>query len=169
MWVETIQQSLPEHASDITDALGILFDNTKIDEVDAHGCALSAALVALNGDLAFEIQMDGPLMGRDERKLAKFAAIKATTDSVHNNFIYTSEDLIESNPAYFWNESLKVDDYMTSKSFIMYDLSAAIVARDPVGIRNNILALKEQEVTDEQISYIAQVASIVSSINRVII
>ena len=55
-WVEQIKNSIPDHAKDIRLNLDAVINRSGLDEVDAHACALAAAIAAGNGELAFEIQ-----------------------------------------------------------------------------------------------------------------
>lgn len=76
-WINDVADSLPEHSASFGVELSELFNDlnhTGISEIDAHACALTAAVIAGNGELAYEIGMNGPLIGTSEREAAKAAA-----------------------------------------------------------------------------------------------
>jgi alkyl hydroperoxide reductase subunit D len=55
-WVETVKESIPDHAKDIKLNLDNIMKNHGLEPVDAHACAYAAAIAASNGGLAFEIE-----------------------------------------------------------------------------------------------------------------
>jgi hypothetical protein len=66
-WVDVVKTSIPEHLSYLERNFEIAMTQHGLDEIDAHGCALAAALASGNAELAFEISMNGPLFGKDEQ------------------------------------------------------------------------------------------------------
>ena len=83
-WVEEVKNTIPEYAEIVADRLVVAMSNSLLDEKIAHGCALAAAAATANGGLAFEISMNGPLFGSDEREIAKKAAVLVTLESALN-------------------------------------------------------------------------------------
>ena len=80
-WIDAVAESLPEHSSALGEQLRGSFDNlpSTLSLVDAHAVALVAAISSGNGELAFEIGMNGPLMGTEQRETAKATAVKVYT------------------------------------------------------------------------------------------
>ena len=59
-WVDQVKESIPDHAKDIKLNLDAVINRSGLDEVDAHACAMAAAISAGNGELAYENGMNGP-------------------------------------------------------------------------------------------------------------
>jgi alkylhydroperoxidase family enzyme len=167
-WVDVVKTSIPEHLSYLERNFEIAMTQHGLDEIDAHGCALAAAIASGNGELAFEISMNGPLFGRDERELVSQAVVSMSIDSVYLSYLDAS-DIAEYNspkphPLEIF-EPIMTDE--TGKTAV-YAFAAAIVLK-----QNRAFALvdllKSRNYTREQIQDIATIAAVVSSINKVII
>ena len=91
-WVANVKESIPDHSKDIKLNLDAVINRSGLDLVDAHACALAAAIAAGNGELAFEIQMNGPLMGAEEREAAKSAASLMGQNNVWYPFVEMAGD-----------------------------------------------------------------------------
>jgi hypothetical protein len=167
-WVDAVKASLPEHLSQLERKFEIAMTQHGLDEIDAHACALAAATASGNGELAFEISMNGPLFGKDERELVAQLVANMSIDDVYLSYLdavdiaeYTSHrsHSLES------LESIRNDE--TGKA-AMYAFAVAIVLKHS---RSFVLIelLKERKFTREQIHDIANIAAVVASINKAII
>jgi hypothetical protein len=76
-WIDDVKGTIPEYAESVAETLQYSIDDAvaQLDEITVHGCALAAATATANGGLAFEISMNGPLFGSDEREIAKKVAV----------------------------------------------------------------------------------------------
>ena len=167
-WIDAVKMSLPSHVSQLERNLDIAMNQHGLDEIDAHCCALAAAIAAGNGELAFEISMNGPLFGRPERELVTQAVVSMSIDSTYLEYL-DAGDIVEynspkSHPLEIF-EPIMTDE--TGKAAV-YAFAAAIVLK-----HNRAFALiellKNRNFTREQVQDIATIASVISSINKVVI
>lgn len=167
-WVDVVKTSIPEHLSYLERNFEIVMTLHGLDEIDAHACALAAAIASGNGELAFEISMNGPLFGRDERELVSQAVVSMSIDSVYLSYLDAADIAGYSSPKPHpleLFEPIMTDE--TGKA-AMYAFAAAIVLKQS---RTFALVelLKNRNYTREQIQDIAAIASVVASINKAII
>lgn len=167
-WIDAVKMSLPSHVSHLERNIDIAMNTHGLDEIDAHCAALAAAIAAGNGELAFEISMNGPLFGRSERELVTQAVVSMSIDTVYLAYL-DAVDIAEYNSPK--SHSLEVfEPIMTDETgkAAVYAFSAAIVLNHS---RTFALAelLKERNYSREQVQDIANIAAVISSINKVVI
>jgi len=167
-WIEKVRDSIPDHCKDIRLNLDSIMRTTELDEVDMHACAFAAAIAANNGELAFEISMDGPLMGTPEREAAKTAAALMGMNNVFYPFIEMAGDPdLKGLPP-----GLRMNAYATyggvsKKKFEMYALAASIVGKCHFCVKNHYDVLKKEGMTVQQLQIVGKIASIIAAINKV--
>ena len=167
-WIDAVKSSIPEHLSHLERNFETVMTQHGLDEIDAHACALAAAIASGNGELAFEISMNGPLFGRDERELVSQAVVSMSIDSVYLSYLDAADIAGHSSPK---PHPLEIfEPIMTDETgkAAMYAFSAAIVLKQS---RTFALVelLKNRNYTREQVQDIAAIASVVASINKAII
>ena len=155
-WIDQVVLSMPEYAIEIGSELDTLFNDSTLDEVDIHACALSAAISANNGPLAFEISMNGPLRGSDEREVAFKAASFMGRNNLWNRFTKIAG-----------GDTIVTTDDTNQKKFEMYALASSIVGEDSVSIKSYMSSLEKQGLNTEQLQSIAKIACIVVAIGKV--
>ena len=112
-----------------------------------------------NGGLANEIAMNGPLFGRDERDIAKTAAVSVAMLDTYYSF---------ANSAVGPSPAITVSYTGTDHTkFVMYSLAAAVT------LKSNYTALYVDQllfegVTEQEIQDIAKIAAIISAINKIV-
>lgn len=165
-WVDMIAGSIPDHCEDIKVNFREAFSETSgLTIVDAYSCALAAAIVTMNGELAFEIEMDPELTGKEERTAAKTAASLAAlmvtyldaTDGIDGN--ETQLTLGE------WKKNVKVDEIKVG----MYIFSAAVALRSRPLIAEYRTLLNAAGATDQQLQSIIKIAATTAAINKIAI
>jgi len=169
-WIDEIKNSIPEHASDIADSLDLVFNDNELDEIDAHACALASAISAGNGELAFEISMNGPLLGSAEREAAKTAAALMGM----NNVYYSFSDSEAGHEIKSLAPNLKTDSYgafggVSEKQFEMYCLACSIANRSDYCVKLHSQALKGLGLNTVQLQSIARIVAVVSAIGKIAI
>ena len=167
-WVNLVKNSIPEHLSHLERNFEIAMTQHGLDEIDAHACALAAAIASGNGELAFEISMNGPLFGRDERELVAQAVVSMSIDNVYLSYL-DAVDISEYNSPR--SHSLEImEPIVTDKTdkAAMYAFAAAIVLKHSRSF-TLVEMLKGRKLTREQVQDIANIAAVVSSINKAII
>ena len=169
-WVDQVKESIPDHAKDIKLNLDAVMNRSGLDEIDAHACALAAAIAAANGDLAFEISMNGPLMGTDEREAAKTAAALMGMNNVYYPFVEMTEDAdLKGLPP-----GLRMNAYATyggvsKKKFEMYALAASIVGKCQFCVKNHYDLLKKEGMTVTELQMVGKIAAVVAAIGKIVI
>jgi hypothetical protein len=167
-WINAVKNSIPENLSHLERNFEIVMTQHGLDEIDAHACALAAAIASGNGELAFEISMNGPLFGRNERELVSQAVVSMSVDSVYLSYLDAADIADYSSPK---PHPLEIfEPIMTDETgkAAMYAFAAAIVLKQS---RTFALVelLKNRNYTREQVQDVAAIASVIASINKAII
>lgn len=161
-WVETVSSSIPDHSTDVKTTLVKVMKTQNLTEIDAHACALAAALISGNGELGFAIEMFGPLQrARSEVNIAKSAATTANMHSIVDEFIQQScskefTNQIENTVAYPGLET----------KFAMYSLAAGVIINTSHA-KKHVAALFGQGVSIEAIEDIVTIAAVVNTIGKI--
>jgi hypothetical protein len=167
-WVDAVKASIPEHLSHLERNFEIAMTQHGLDEVDAHACALAAAIASGNGELALEISMNGPLFGKDERELVAQSVVSMSIDNVYLSYLDAADiadyDSPKPHPLEIF-EPIMTDE--TGKA-AMYAFAAAIVFKQSRAFAL-VELLKKRDYTREQIQDIAAIASVVSTFNKIVI
>jgi alkyl hydroperoxide reductase subunit D len=167
-WVDQVKESIPEHSKDIKLNLDSVMNRSGLDEVDAHACAFAAAVAAGNGDLAFEISMNGPLMGTDEREAAKTAASLMGMNNIYYPFVEMTEDAdLKGLPP-----GLRMNAYanyggVSKKKFEMYALAASIVGKCQFCVKNHYDVLKKEGMTVLELQAVGKIAAVINAIGKI--
>jgi alkyl hydroperoxide reductase subunit D len=169
-WVEQVKESIPDHSKDIKLNLDAVMNRSGLDEVDAHACAFAAALAAGNGDLAFEISMNGPLMGTDEREAAKTAASLMGMNNIYYPFVEMTEDAdLKGLPPGLRMNAYANHGGVSKKKFEMYALAASIVGKCHFCVKNHYDVLKKEGMTVLELQAVGKIAAVVGAINKIIV
>jgi lipoyl-dependent peroxiredoxin subunit D len=169
-WVDQVKESIPDHSKDIKLNLDAVMNRSGLDEVDAHACAFAAAIAANNGDLAFEISMNGPLMGTDEREAAKTAAALMGMNNVYYPFVEMSEDSdLKGLPPGLRMNAYANHGGVSKKKFEMYALAASIVGKCHFCVKNHYDVLKKEGMTVTELQAVGKIAAVVAAVGKVAI
>ena len=169
-WVDQVKESIPDHSKDIKLNLDAVMNRSGLDEVDAHACAFAAALAAGNGDLAFEISMNGPLMGTDEREAAKTAASLMGMNNLYYPFVEMTEDAdLKGLPPGLRMNAYATHGGVSKKKFEMYALAASIVGKCHFCVKNHYDVLKKEGMTVLELQAVGKIAAVVGAINKIIV
>ena len=170
-WVETVKESIPDHAKDIKLNLDSIMKNHGLEPVDAHACAYAAAIAASNGGLAFEIEMNSPLFLNDaEREATKAAAALMGMNNIWYPFVeMTGDPELKGLPP-----GLRMNVYanhggVSKKKFEMYALAASIVGKCHFCVKAHYDILKKEGMTVQQLQAVGKIAAIVNAIGKVAI
>ena len=169
-WVDQVKESIPDHSKDIKLNLDAVMNRSGLDEVDAHACAFAAAIAANNGDLAFEISMNGPLMGTDEREAAKTAAALMGMNNVYYPFVEMSEDSdLKGLPPGLRMNAYANHGGVSKKKFEMYALAASIVGKCHFCVKNHYDVLKKEGMSVTELQAVGKIAAVVAAVGKVAI
>jgi alkyl hydroperoxide reductase subunit D len=169
-WVDQVKESIPDHSKDIKLNLDAVMNRSGLDEVDAHACAFAAAVAAGNGDLAFEISMNGPLMGTDEREAAKTAASLMGMNNIYYPFVEMTEDAdLKGLPPGLRMNAYANHGGVSKKKFEMYALAASIVGKCHFCVKNHYDVLKKEGMTVLELQAVGKIAAVVNAINKIVV
>lgn len=169
-WVDAIKDSIPDHSKDIKLNLDAVVNRSVLDDVDAHACAFAAAISSGNGDLAFEISMNGPLVGTPEREAAKTASALMGMNNVYYPFVEMTQDASLKGLA----PGLRMNAYanhggVSKKKFEMYALAASIVGKCHFCVKNHYDLLKAEGMTVQELQAVGKIAAVVAAVGKVVI
>jgi len=167
-WVANIKESIPDHSKDIKLNIDAVINRSGLDLIDAHACALAAAIASGNGELAFEIQMNGPLMGAEEREAAKTAASLMGQNNVWYPFVEMAGDEgMKGLPAGLRMNAYATHGGVSKKKFEMYSLAASIVGKCHFCVKAHYDTLKKEGMTTQELMAIGRIAAVVNAIGKV--
>lgn len=167
-WVANIKESIPDHSKDIKLNIDAVINRSGLDLIDAHACALAAAIAAGNGELAFEIQMNGPLMGAEEREAAKTAASLMGQNNVWYPFVEMAGDEgMKGLPAGLRMNAYATHGGVSKKKFEMYSLAASIVGKCHFCVKAHYDTLKKEGMTTQELMAVGRIAAVVTAIGKV--
>ena len=167
-WVANIKESIPDHSKDIKLNIDAVINRSGLDLVDAHACALAAAIASGNGDLAFEIQMNGPLMGAEEREAAKTAASLMGQNNVWYPFVeMTGDEGMKGLPAGLRMNAYATHGGVSKKKFEMYSLAASIVGKCHFCVKAHYDILKKEGMTTQELMSVGRIAAVVTALGKV--
>lgn len=145
-WVTAVTMSLPDYASQMGNRLESVMKDNSLSTVEAHSCALAAALAVGYGELALEISMSSELRGNDIREEVAASVIDMTINNVSRD-CFTDLDI----------------------KITPYNLAVAMVLKDELSIDVIILGLRELAYTSEQLIDIAKIAGLIPAIGKCLI
>jgi alkyl hydroperoxide reductase subunit D len=167
-WVANIKESIPDHSKDIKLNIDAVINRSGLDLVDAHACALAAAIASGNGELAFEIQMNGPLMGAEEREAAKTAASLMGQNNVWYPFVEMAGDEgMKGLPAGLRMNAYATHGGVSKKKFEMYSLAASIVGKCHFCVKAHYDTLKKEGMTTQELMSVGRIAAVVTALGKV--
>lgn len=166
-WVDSVKMSLPDHVADLEKNLEIVMTKHGLDEIEAHGVALAAASASGNMELAFEIAMNGPLFGSDDRQLVTKSVVAQTINSTYATYGRAASRLeYETLPTNMETNELLPEE---KTKYALYSMAAALVYRYEWIVWNYMEILKSEGYTDEQLRDITDIVCVVAAINKVAI
>lgn len=167
-WVDDIKDSIPDHAKDIRLNLDAVINRSGLSEVDAHACALAAAIASGNGELAYEIQHNGPLVGTQEREAAKTAAALMGMNNVYYPFVeMTGDESLKNLPAGLRMQAYATHGGVSKLKFEMYALCASVVGKCHFCVKSHYDLLKKEGMSLPELQAVGKIAAVVSAIGKV--
>lgn len=166
-WIDSVKMSLPEHVADLEKNLETVMTKHSLSDIEAHGVALAAAIASGNNELAFEIAMNGPLFGSDDRQLVTKSVVAQTINSTFATYSRAASRLeYETLPTKMEANELLPDEHI---KYALYAMAAALVFRYEWIVWNYMEVLKDKGYTDEQLRDVTDIVCVVSAINKVAI
>lgn len=166
-WVSSFKMSAPEYAAELVKNVESAMTDQVLDPVDAHACALAAALASGNGGLAFEISMDKVLFGSDIREAVAKAVILETMNSNYGAYVTATEELnFPHDINGFFMEEYDLHKDTIPEKFALFCLVAAIVYRSEGSIGYNLRKLHLHSVPQQMIQSATRIASVIPAIGK---
>jgi alkyl hydroperoxide reductase subunit D len=167
-WVENLKNSIPDHAKDIKLNLDAVINRSGLDEVDAHACALAAAIASANGELVYEIQHNGVLVGTDERVAAMTAAALMGMNNIYYPFTeMTGDENLRKLPPGLRMNAYANHGGVSKKKFEMYALCASIVGKCHFCVKSHYDILKNEGMTVQQLQAVGKIAAVIVAIKNI--
>jgi alkyl hydroperoxide reductase subunit D len=168
-WVEIIKDSIPDHSKDIRLNLDAVINRSLLSKEDTHAVALTSALAAGNGELAFAIMTSGEL---DEFPKEMEAAKTAASLMGMNNVWYPYVEMTQDPELKGLPAGLRMNAYTThggvsKKQFEMYALAASAIGKCHFCVKNHYDVLKKEGMTTPELHHVGKIAAVINAISKV--
>lgn len=166
-WVDQIKEALPNYAKDTKLNIDSVINRSTLDSIEAHGCALAAAMATGNGKLVAFIQS-----GIDDSK-ERDAALTAASLMGMNNVWYPYVEMVDDKnlaglPAQLRMNAITTHGGTTKAKFEAYSLAASIVGKCHFCVKAHYDTLKKEGYTVEQLRDIGRIAAVITSVAKVL-
>ena len=166
-WVDQIKEALPDYAKDTKLNLDNVINRSSLDSTEAAGCALAAAMATGNGKLVSFVQSS--MEDSKERDAALTAASLMAMNNVWYPYVEMAEDEnLRGLPAQLRMNAISTHGGTTKTRFESYSLAASIVGKCHFCVKAHYETLKKEGYTVEQLRDIGRIASVVTSVARVL-
>jgi alkyl hydroperoxide reductase subunit D len=166
-WVDQIKEALPEYAKDTRLNLDSVVNRSTLDPVEANGCALAAAMATGNGKLVTFIQSG--IEDATERDAALTAASLMAMNNVWYPYVEMAEDeRLAGLPAQLRMNAISSHGGTTKARFESYSLAASIVGKCHFCVKAHYETLRKEGYSVEQLRDIGRIASVITSVARVL-
>jgi alkyl hydroperoxide reductase subunit D len=173
-WVDQIKEGLPEYAKDTKLNLDAVIKRSTLKEIEANGCALAAAMATGNGKLVTFIS-SSMISETEELNEVKErdAALTAAAIMAQNNIWYpyiemADDEALKGLPAQLRMNAIASHGGTTKARFEAYSLAASIVGKCHFCVKAHYETLKKEGYTVEQLRDIGRIASVITSVARVL-
>ena len=168
-WLDEVKNSIPDYAKDIRLNLDAVINRSGLDEVDAHACALAAAIAAGNANLAQAIGDDSVLAGTAELNAARTASALMGMNNVYYPFVeMTGDSNLKGLPAGLRMQAYATHGGVSKLKFEMYALCASIVGKCEFCVKAHYDGLKALGYTVDQLRDIGRIAAVIDSVAKVL-
>lgn len=168
-WVEIIKDNIPDHSKDIKLNLDSVINRSPLSVEDTQAVALTAALAAGNGELAYAIQTSGEL---DNFPKEMEAAKSAASLMAMNNVWYPFVDMVDDPDLKGLPAGLRMNVYannagVTKKQFEMYALAASVIGKCHFCVKSHYDLLKKEGMTVQELQHVGKIASVINAIGKI--
>jgi alkyl hydroperoxide reductase subunit D len=168
-WVEIIKDSIPDHSKDIKLNLDAVINRSLLSIEDTHACALTAALAAGNGELAYAIMTSGELDDFPaEMEAAKTAASLMGMNNVWYPFVeMTGDTELKGLPAGLRMNAYATHAGVSKQKFELYALVASAIGKCHFCVKNHYDVLRKEGMTVAQLHHAGKIAAVINAIGKV--
>jgi alkyl hydroperoxide reductase subunit D len=166
-WVDSFKDVLPDYAKDTRLNLDAVINRSTLDPIEAQGCALAAAVATGNGNIV------SILLNSIEDTVERDAAMTAASLMAMNNVWYPYVEMVggalEGIPPQLRMNAIAGHGGTTKARFEAYSLSASIVGKCHFCVKAHFDTLKAEGYTVDQLRDIGRIASVMTSVCRVLV
>lgn len=166
-WIDQIKEALPDYAKDTKLNLDAVINRSALDQTEAQGCALAAAMATGNGKLVTFIST-----GIDDEK-ERNAALSAAAIMAQNNVWYPYVEMAGDEELKTLRAELRMNAIAshggtTKARFEAYSLAASIVGKCHFCVKAHYNTLKNEGYSSTQLRDIGRIAAVITSVARVL-
>jgi lipoyl-dependent peroxiredoxin subunit D len=168
-WVEIIKDSIPDHSKDIKLNLDNVINRSPLTVEDTQAVALTSALAAGNGELAYAIMTSGELDNfPKETEAAKTAASLMGMNNVYYPFVEMCGDAdLKGLPPGLRMNAYATHGGVTKKQFEMYALAASAIGKCHFCVKNHYDTLKKEGMTTQELQHVGKIAAVINAVGKV--
>jgi lipoyl-dependent peroxiredoxin subunit D len=136
---------------------------------DTQAVALTSALAAGNGELAYAIMTSGELDNfPKETEAAKTAASLMGMNNVWYPFVEMCNDAdLKGLPAGLRMNAYANHGGVTKKQFEMYALAASAIGKCHFCVKNHYDTLKKEGMTTQELQHVGKIAAVINAVGKV--
>ena len=167
-WVDALkEQSIPEYAKDTKLNMDAVIKRSTLPVEEAEAVALAAAFATGNSKLWTWIESQ--LSDRTEAQAALTAAALMAQNNVWYPFVEMADDeSLKGLPAQLRMNAISSHGGTTKERFEAYSLAASIVGKCHFCVKAHYEGLKKMGYSVEQLRDIGRIASVITSVARVV-
>jgi alkyl hydroperoxide reductase subunit D len=168
-WVEIIKDSIPDHSKDIKLNLDNVINRSPLTVEDTQAVALTSALAAGNGELAYAIMTSGELDNfPKETEAAKTAASLMGMNNVYYPFVEMCGDAdLKGLPPGLRMNAYATHGGVSKKQFEMYALAASAIGKCHFCVKNHYDTLKKEGMTAQELQHVGKIAAVINAVGKV--
>ena len=167
-WVDALKEnSIPEYAKDTKLNMDAVIKRSTLPVDEAEGVALAAAFATGNSKLW--TWMESQIANKTETNAALTAAALMAQNNVWDPFgEMANDEQLKGLPAQLRMNAIATHGGTTKERFEAYSLAASIVGKCHFCVKAHYDGLKKMGYTVEQLRDIGRIASVITSVARVV-
>ncbi len=166
--VDQLKAAIPDYAKDTKLNLDAVLKRSTLDKEEAILCALAAAFATGNGKLVSWLQTMIGSEGITYEPALTAAAIMAQNNSWYPFVEMADDEQLKGLPAQLRMNAIATHGGTTKARFEAYSLAASIVGKCHFCVKAHYDTLKKEGYTVEQLRDIGRIASVITSVARVL-
>jgi alkyl hydroperoxide reductase subunit D len=167
-WIDALKEnSIPEYAKDTKLNMDAVIKRSTLPVEEAESVALAAAFATGNSKLW--TWMESQIANKTETNAALTAAALMAQNNVWYPFVEMADDeQLKGLPAQLRMNAIATHGGTTKARFESYSLAASIVGKCHFCVKAHYETLKKEGYTVEQLRDIGRIASVITSVARVV-
>ena len=167
-WIDALKEnSIPEYAKDTKLNMDAVIKRSTLPVEEAEAVALAAAFATGNSKLW--TWMESQIANKTETNAALTAAALMAQNNVWYPFVEMADDeQLKGLPAQLRMNAIATHGGTTKARFEAYSLAASIVGKCHFCVKAHYETLKKEGYTVEQLRDIGRIASVITSVARVV-